>query len=88
MSPENRQLVDSVSQVEIRQCIVDFYEEGRRQRYINPELSTESIMRYSEIIRKGVAAESVLSEDPDQNRKLLQEIRPFFLYGILGKPDK
>jgi len=85
---EIRQLVDSVYLVEIRQYLIDFYEEGKRQGYVNPELSAETIMRYSEIIRKGMAAESSLSEDPDQNRKLLQEIIPFFLYGILGKPGK
>ena len=62
--PEIRQFVESLYQVEIKQYIVDFYEEGKRQGYINPELSTETIMLYSKIIRKGMAAESSLSEDP------------------------
>ena len=86
--PEIRQLVDSVSRVEITPYVIDFYEEGKRQGYINPELPTEIIMRYSEIIRKGMVAESSLSEDPERNRKLMQELTPLFLYGILGKPDK
>jgi AcrR family transcriptional regulator len=85
--PDIRQLVESVFRVEITPYVIDFYEEGKRQGYINPELSTESIMRYSEIIRKGMAAESSLSEDPEYNRKLMQELIPFFLYGILGKPS-
>jgi len=86
--PEIRQLVDSVSRVEITQYVIDFYEEGKRQGYINPELSTETIMRFSEITRKGMAAESSLSEDPEHNRKLLQELIPLYLYGIMGKPGK
>ena len=86
--PEIRQIVDSVSRVEITPYVIDFYEEGKRQGYINPELSTETIMRFSEIMRKGMAAASSLSEDPEHNRKWLQELMPVFLYGILGKPGK
>jgi len=84
--PEIQHIVDSVYLVEIRQSIIDFYEEGKRQGYVNPELSAETIMRYSEIVRKGMAAESSLSEDPAHNSKLLQELTPLFLYGILSKP--
>ena len=84
--PEIRQLVESVSRVEITPYVIDFYEEGKRQGYINPELSTETIIRFSEITRRGMAAESSLSEDHEHNRKLLQEIIPLYLYGIMGKP--
>jgi len=84
--PEIRHIVDSVYLTEIRQSIIDFYEEGKRQGYVNPELSTETIMRYYELVRKGMAAGSSLSEDPEHNRKWLQEMMPIFLYGILGKP--
>jgi len=84
--PEIRHLVDSVYLTEIRQMIIDFYEEGKRQGYVNPELSTETIMRYILIVRSGMAAESILSEDPEHNRKMMQELAPLFLYGIMGKP--
>jgi len=84
--PEIRHLVDSVYLTEISQLIIQFYEEGKRQGYINPDLSTETIMRYTEIIRSGMAAESTLSEDPEHNRKMMQELAPLFLYGIMGKP--
>ena len=86
--PEIRYLVDSVYLTEIRQMIIDFYEEGKRQGYVSQELSTETIMRYMLIVRSGMAAESILSEDPEHNRKLMQELTPLFLYGILGKPDE
>ena len=86
--PEIRHLVDSVYLAEMRQMIIDFYEEGKRQGYVNPELSTETIMRYLLIVRSGMAAESVLSEDPEHNRQLMQEMTPLFLYGIMGKPGK
>jgi len=84
--PEIRQIVDSVYLTEIRQMVINFYEEGKRQGYVNPELSTETIMRYMLIVRSGMAAESTLSEDPEHNRKMMQELAPLFLYGIMGKP--
>ena len=52
----------------------------------NPDLSAETIMHYSEIIRRGMAAESSLSEDAEYNRKMMQELTPLFLYGIMGQP--
>ncbi len=84
--PEIRHLVDSVYLTEIRQVMLNFYEEGKEQGYVNPELSTETIMRYMLIVRSGMAAESILSEDPEHNRKMMQELTPLFLYGIMGKP--
>jgi len=84
--PEIRQFVNSVYMTEIMPVVINFYEEGKRQGYVNPELSTETIMRYSFIVRSGMAAESILSEDPEQNRKILQELTPLLLYGIMGKP--
>lgn len=85
--PEIRHIVDSVYLTEIKQVVINFYEEGKRQGYVNPELSTETIMRYSFIVRSGMAAESILSEDPEHNRKMIQELVPLFLYGIMGKPE-
>ena len=85
--PEIRHLVDSVYLADMRQKVIDIYEEGKRQGYVNPELSTESIMRYLLIVRSGMAAESVLTEDPGHNREVLQELTPLFLYGIMGKPE-
>ena len=84
--PEIRHLVDSVYLREIRDVIINFYEEGKKQGYVNPELSTETIMRYILIVRSGMTAESILSEDPEHNRKMMQELAPLFLYGIMGKP--
>ena len=86
--PEIRHFVDSVYLTGIKQVIINFYEEGKRQGYVNPELSTETIMRYMLIVRSGMAAESILSEDSEYNRKMMQELAPLFLYGIMGKPGK
>jgi len=86
-NPEIRQIVESVYQKDIMKMVIDFYEEGKKQGYVNPELSTETIMRYMLIVRSGMAAESIFSEDPEQNRKMMQELAPLFLYGIMGKAE-
>ena len=83
--PGIRHIVDSVYMTEIRQVLINFYEEGKRQGYVNPELSTETIMRYILIVRSGMAAESILSEDAEHNLKMMQELTPLFLYGLMGK---
>jgi len=83
---EIRQIADSFYLKEIRQTMIDFYEEGKREGYVNPELSTETIILYALIVRSGMAAESVLSEDPEHNLKIMRELTPLFLYGIMGKP--
>jgi len=72
--PEIRRLVESVYLTEITPYVIEFYEEGKRQGYVNPELSTDTIMHYFEIVRRGMAAASSLSEDPEHNRKMMQEL--------------
>jgi AcrR family transcriptional regulator len=86
--PVIRQHVEAVYRTEIIPYMIEFWEEGKRQGYLNPDISTETIMRYSELVRNGLAAESVLSDDPDHNRRWLEEMAPIFLYGIRGRPDK
>jgi len=70
--PEIRRLVESVYLTEITPYVIEFYEEGKRQGYVNPELSTDTIMHYFEIVRRGMAAASSLSEDPEHNRKTIK----------------
>ncbi len=84
--PGIQQVVDSVYREEITPYVIEFYEEGKRQGYVNPELSTETIMLYFEIVRRGMSAVAILSEDPEKNRKIMEELTPLLLYGILGKP--
>lgn len=86
--PEMRQLVNTIYAKEIMPLVVNFYEEGKRQGYVNPDISTENIIRYMMIMRSGMAAESTFSDDPEHNQKVIQEMIPFFLYGIMSKPGK
>jgi hypothetical protein len=86
--PEIRRFLESEYIAETRRFVSDFLEEGKRQGYINPEITLETYIRFTEIIRKGINAESDLSVDPDYGTKLLHELTPFILYGMFGKPRK
>ena len=85
--PEIQQFVESMYQQEVNQLLIDFFEEGKRQRYINPALSQEAILVYTEIFRKGLMVTSALSADPEYNVKLLRELMSLYLYGLMGKRE-
>ena len=84
--PEILQFMNTVYMTEIMPMVTAFYDDGKRQGYINPELSTETIMLYFDIMRKGMSSAG-LSDNPEQNLKMLQEMTSLFLYGLMGKPE-
>jgi AcrR family transcriptional regulator len=88
IDPQTKEYFEKEYMVELIRCVNDFYVEGRQQGYIDPELSTETILRYTEIIRRGLQAEAELATDPEYTSKLLQELTPIFLYGIMGRQER
>ncbi len=86
--PEIRRFLESEYMVEANKSVNRFFDEGREQGYIAPDLSTETVLRYSEIIRRGINAEAGLASDPEYTAKLLRELTPVILYGIFGKKKK
>lgn len=84
--PATRDLIDTFYMNANRQLIVDFFEDGKKQGYVNPDVSPDTIILYSDIIRRGMMAEPGINEDPVYFRKVLEEITPLYLYGLLGKP--
>jgi AcrR family transcriptional regulator len=85
--PEVGRIVDEVYTSRNRQWLVDFFEEGKKRGYVYPDLSIDGVTRFSEIIRKGIAAEARESRDPMFMKNLLDEIAPLYLYGMMKKPE-
>jgi len=83
--PQIRQFVESMYQREINQRLLNFFEEGKRTGYVNPEISHESILIYTEGVRNGIVSKLKLSADTDHNAKLLRELMSLYLYGVMGK---
>ena len=88
IDPQTKDFFEKEYMVELIRCVNDFYTEGKEQGYINPELSTETILRYTEIIRRGLQAEAEMTTDPENTSKLLHELTPIFLYGIMGRQER
>lgn len=85
--PELQQFIESLWQREISRLVLDFFEEGKRQGYVNPELSQESILVYYEILRKGIFASSILIGSTEQSGKLVRDLMSLFVYGLVGKSE-
>ncbi len=84
--PEIQQFINSMWEKKVNQMMIDFFEEGKRQGYINPELSQETILLYTEIFRQGIMAHPGLFAAPEHNEKLIRELS--YLSGVMGKSDR
>lgn len=84
--PEMQQFAGSLYDGQIRRMMVNFFEEGKRQGYVNSELSREAIMLYSEIFRYGLMAKPDLRVDSKRSVRLMRELMTLYLYGVMGKP--
>ena len=83
--PETQQFIETAWQQEVNQLMIDFFEEGKKQGYINPELSLEAILLYLEVIRKGMFASSGLIAKTENSEKLMRDLISLSLYGLVGK---
>ena len=86
--PEAQQFMDSMFQQEINHQLVDFFEEGKRQGYVNPKLSQRTILLYTDIFRKGLRAQTGLFVTPEYNVELVRELSLLYLYGLMGEGDR
>jgi AcrR family transcriptional regulator len=84
--PEIEQFVEAIWQREVNQLLIDFFEEGRRQGYVDKEVSEEAILVYYEILRRGIYAKYGLV-NTEHNAKLMRELMSLFLNGLMGKRD-
>ena len=83
-NPEMQTFFEDIWKQEVNQLMVDFFREGQRQGYVDPELSQEAMLAYYEILRRGIFASSQLV-DAEQNAKLMNELMSLVLYGLVGK---
>jgi len=83
--PELQSFIENIWQTEVNQLMLEFYEEGKRQGYINPELSQKGILAYTAIFRGGLMTNPDISAELGQNRELIRELMSIYLYGLMGK---
>ncbi len=81
--PDMRVFIESLWQNEIYPVMGDFFEQGRREGYVDSGLSERSIMAYYDILRHGIFA-YMGTDNAGQNGKLMRELMSIFLYGLVG----
>jgi len=78
------EFIESFWQNEVTQLTIDFCEEGKEQGYISPDLSTEALLLYLEIIRKGVTTSSYMTLNTANNPKIMRDLVTLISYGFHG----
>jgi len=82
--PEIQQFVESIWQREVNQLMLDLFDEGKKQGYIDRKLSRRAFMLYMDIMRQGVFNNPGLPEEIKRNPKLVRELTSLFIYGLNG----
>lgn len=81
--PEIQWYFESIWQGEVNQIMSDFFMQGRKEKYISPELSDEAISAYFDILRCGIrtSTSGLLLE---HNPKLVRDLIALMTYGLNG----
>jgi len=64
---------------------VEFFEDGKKQGYVNPELSAEAILNYTQIFTKGIITHFREAPQLTKDAELIRQIRSIYLYGLMGR---
>lgn len=72
--PELRNYYESMLQEEAGQLMSDLYEEGKKEGYINSELSKEAFLIFVELLRQGIYHYNELPDRLEKNPKLAREL--------------
>jgi AcrR family transcriptional regulator len=85
--PEMKIFIDSLRENELDPLLDKLVEEGKRLKYINPDLSPRSILYYFTIIRNGVYADREVLENIEIDTKLAYDLNYLALYGLIEKQE-
>lgn len=87
VDPEIRQFFDDTWWQEVNQLTTDLFEEGKREGYVDKDMSNDALLVFYEILRRGIMASPGLV-NMTQNTKLLRDLKALFRYGLSGKPKE
>ncbi len=81
--PDVRRFLQESCQTGARPFIVRLIEEGKREGCINPALSTEAVLLWTDIVWKALSRPDF---DPSLDEKVGADLNELFYYGLLGRP--
>ncbi|XEC94348.1 TetR/AcrR family transcriptional regulator [Paenibacillus tarimensis] len=83
--PEMQRIVEDIYNRYVPE-LIRFIETGRDAGYINPDISTETILMYVNILKEAFDKIEV-SGDRVKNRQLMKELTTVMFYGLMNKPE-
>ena len=81
--PEMKAFVDQAQQ-KATQLVLALLEDGKRQGFVNRELSDSTIVAYIDVFYSFVLSRYSISSDGEENARLVRELSALLLYGLVG----
>lgn len=66
-------------------AMMDLIEQGRKEGYINPQISSESIILYFQIFTEAIQHPELIV---NQSKQSIIDLGELFFYGLIGKPNE
>ena len=85
--PEMKQFMDDLREKQSYPLLDKLIEEGKKLKYINPELSPRSIRFFFQALRSGIYAEKELLESIKIDKKLAYDFNYLSLFGLIEKQE-
>lgn len=82
------EFVAEINENETKPMLFKLVEDGKRQGYIDPDLSTEAIIMYMEILQESDTAFFRIIREQNGNDDILQDINHILFYGFMKRDVK
>lgn len=83
--PKLMKFIHKLWQEDVNNIILELFEQGRKQGFIDKSLSSEAIQIYFELLREGSFASTGLLKEKLQNAQNVRDLVDIILYGLMGK---
>lgn len=83
-SPDIKTFIESLWENDITKLVIDLFTFGKKEGYVDKDMSTESIMAYYEVMRRGFYYSPDVIDKMAKDITLTKEIIALFIYGLNG----
>lgn len=85
--PQLMEWLDNLWKEDVNRATLELLAEGKREGFINLELPAELMVKYLEIIRRGIFASPDLVAEIKPELEVYRQLNYLFIYGLVGKRD-
>ncbi len=77
--------LEEIYRTEVVPMWCDFFNEGKRQGYVDPSTDLSSLVIYFDILRAGLASQPELMNNWQQNMPVIEQLTRLMFYGFIKK---